>query len=103
MSEDLTKNLKDLVARARDKKGLNQAEFGAVFGKSQGEISRYESGEVRPPADILMHCMHELGLVGAPEPDISASELGKLIQKNLGGKKHHSTRRLLHQLIQRLT
>lgn len=103
MSEDLTKNLKDVVTRARQKKGLNQADFGALFGKSQGEISRYESGEVRPPSDVLMHCMHELGLVGASEPEISASELVKLVQKNLGGKKHHGTRRLLHQLIQRLT
>lgn len=102
VSEDATKNINELVLRARQKKCLNQADFGALFGKSQGEVSRYESGEVRPPPDVLMHCMHELGLVAAPEPDVSAFELSKLIQKNLGGKKHHSTRRLLHELIRRL-
>lgn len=102
MSDDLTKKLNELVIRAREKNGLNQADFGAIFGKSQGEVSRYESGEVRPPIEVVMHCMHQLGLVGGSAPEISASELVQLIQKNLGGKKHYETRRILHQLIQRL-
>lgn len=102
MSEALTKNLKELVSQARQKKGLSQADFGAIFEKSQGEVSRYESGEIRPSHEVLMYCMHELGLLGAQEPEVSSAELVKLIQKCLGGKKHHVTRKLLHDLIQRL-
>lgn len=102
MTEALTKNLKELVFQARQKKGLSQAKFGEIFDKSQGEVSRYESGEIRPPPEILMHCMHELGLLSTQEPEVSSSELVKLIQKHLGGKKHYVTRKLLHELIQRL-
>lgn len=50
----------DLVRRARDAERLSQQAFGAIFGKSQGVVSRYESGIVDPPTEVLMHCMHVL-------------------------------------------
>lgn len=50
----------DLIRLAREAKGLTQTEFAAELGKSQGQISRYESGRVDPPASVCMHCMHIL-------------------------------------------
>ncbi|WP_320201770.1 helix-turn-helix domain-containing protein (plasmid) [Agrobacterium sp. rho-13.3] len=49
-----------LIRAARRKKGLNQAQFAALIGKSQGMVSRYESGESVPPGDVIMHCMHSV-------------------------------------------
>ena len=102
MPKELTKNVGELVSQARRKKGLSQAEFGALFKKSQGEISRYESGEVSPPLEVFMHCMHELDLVPAQEPEVSSAQLAKLVEKRLAGQKHQVTRKLLLELIQRL-
>jgi ribosome-binding protein aMBF1 (putative translation factor) len=101
-SEKLTKTFRDLVGQARHRKGLSQANFGKLFNKSQGEISRYESGEVCPPSEILMHCMHELGLVTTQEPEVSSMQLAKLVEKRLTGEKHRLTRKLLLELIERL-
>ena len=53
-------NTTDLVNSARRKLGLNQKEFACYIGKSQGVVSRYESGAVEPPGEVIMHCMHIL-------------------------------------------
>ncbi|WP_354521627.1 helix-turn-helix domain-containing protein [Lysobacter enzymogenes] len=76
----------DLVRRAREAEQLSQRDFGALFGKSQGVVSRYESGAVDPPAEILMHCMHILAPSNAPaasslEPAITGV---RLALENLG-------------------
>ena len=49
-----------LIRQARAALGLSQAQFGDRLGRSQGVVSRYESGQVAPPADVIMHCMHVL-------------------------------------------
>lgn len=48
----------DLVKKSRESLGLSQAAFGALIGKSQGVVSRYEKGEVAPPGDVAMQCMN---------------------------------------------
>ncbi|WP_142806913.1 helix-turn-helix domain-containing protein [Stenotrophomonas maltophilia] len=53
----------DLVGRARRKLGLKQGQFAIRLGKSQGVVSRYEKGEVEPPGEVMMHCMHILASV----------------------------------------
>lgn len=92
-----------LVKQVRISKGLNQQDFGKSFNKSQGEISRYESGEVEPPLKVVMYCMHELGLIDNPKPEITAKELARLVEQRLKGAKHIVTRKLLVELIERLT
>jgi transcriptional regulator with XRE-family HTH domain len=52
-------NLAKLVRATRLRKRLNQAAFAEIIGKTQGMVSRYESGESVPPSDVLMYCMHE--------------------------------------------
>ncbi|MEA9531932.1 helix-turn-helix transcriptional regulator [Xanthomonas campestris pv. campestris] len=51
----------NLVGKARQKLGLKQKNFAVMLGKSQGVVSRYEKGEVEPPGEVIMHCMHILG------------------------------------------
>lgn len=41
-------------------RGLTQEAFAAELGKSQGVLSRYESGKVGPPYPVFIHCMHIL-------------------------------------------
>ena len=50
----------ELVTAARAKTKLSQREFGERVGKSQGLISKYESGSVAPPANVIIHCMNIL-------------------------------------------
>ena len=47
----------ELVSRARQYIAENQTDFGARFGKSQSLMSKYERGEVEPPAHIIIHSM----------------------------------------------
>ncbi|AVO30098.1 helix-turn-helix domain-containing protein [Stenotrophomonas maltophilia] len=58
--------LSTLVRRARLHCGDSQQKFALRLGKSQAVVSRYESGKVDPPGNVVMHCMHILGLAPAP-------------------------------------
>ena|GEM_PF-6343799 len=62
-----------LVRSAREHLGLNQGEFAARIGKSQGVVSRYESGTVDPPGEIIMQCMHILHRDQASPPSHASS------------------------------
>lgn len=47
-----------VIRQARERSGLSQAAFAAKLGRTQGVVSRYESGAVMPPADVVMQAMH---------------------------------------------
>ncbi|WP_158636367.1 helix-turn-helix domain-containing protein [Aerolutibacter ruishenii] len=72
----------DLVGRARRKLGLKQGQFGVRLGKSQGVVSRYEKGEVEPPGEVMMHCMHILASATATTGEVPTSPqtLDQLVQ-----------------------
>lgn len=63
----------DLVGRARRKLGLKQGQFALKLGRSQGVVSRYEKGEVEPPGEVVMHCMH---ILACTTPTIGAVPAG---------------------------
>lgn len=50
----------EIVRLARDKCALNQQDFAFLLGKTQSILSRYETGSVSPPAEIVIRCMHIL-------------------------------------------
>jgi ribosome-binding protein aMBF1 (putative translation factor) len=60
MSRQLPPNLATLVRQARIESALSQVEFARKLGKSQAVVSRYEAGNVSPPGEVVMHCMHIL-------------------------------------------
>lgn len=55
----------EIVKQARLLRGLTQGDFGAEIGRNQGVISKYEAGRVKPPGDVIIHCMNILGRVPA--------------------------------------
>jgi transcriptional regulator with XRE-family HTH domain len=60
MNSQYANDTANLVRRARLKIGQTQGGFGRILGKSQGVVSKYESGKTEPPGEIVMHCMNIL-------------------------------------------
>jgi transcriptional regulator with XRE-family HTH domain len=65
-----------VVKEARRRKHVNQDQFGALIGKSQSIVSKYERAEIPIPGDIVMLCMTILGLGPSSQP--TAAEVAKL-------------------------
>lgn len=84
-----------IVRRARKKLQLNQSDFAVSIGKSQGVLSRYESGKVNPPVDIIMRCMHIL------DDSSAAADIEQIITKirTLNGDQHIKLRQALNTLL----
>ena len=57
-----------LVVAARRRLGLKQGEFAKCIGKSQAVVSRYERGQVDPPGEVIMRCMHIMSQSNATMP-----------------------------------
>jgi predicted transcriptional regulator len=68
-----------LVRSARHRLGLNQGDFAAKIGKSQGVVSRYERGSVDPPGAVVMQCMHILRGGDGAQYQAGASPLPELL------------------------
>jgi ribosome-binding protein aMBF1 (putative translation factor) len=87
----------EIVRNAWKKTGLSQSAFASKHGITQYNLSRYASGKVKPPDDLLMQCMHILGLLLSD--DISARELSDLIQAKLARPDHAVVRRAVFDLL----
>lgn len=60
----------ETVRRARKARGMTQQAFAAELGKSQAVLSRYERGQVDPPTEVFMHCLH---ILDPPSPNAEQS------------------------------
>lgn len=65
---------KAVVRAARNKCAETQGTFAKRLCRCQGEISKYESGKVNPPGDVIMHCMNILRSNEPPPPVHSSTE-----------------------------
>ncbi|MDH5648555.1 MAG: type II toxin-antitoxin system MqsA family antitoxin [Gammaproteobacteria bacterium] len=85
----------NIIRRARSKLSLNQKDFASHLGKTQGVISRYENGQVKPPTDVVMHCMHILN-----EDPLSA-DIETVVAKVrlLDHEQHNGIRKALNLLL----
>lgn len=92
-----------LVQDARHFLGMTQAEFGRYLKKNQALISRYESGTVIPPGDVVMRCMHILDNttteISHEQAELSSSELAQAVEECLAGPDKQKIRQALNQLI----
>ena len=53
--EDVIVRWEDIARRLRELRGgKNQLEFGNALGIRQNDVSRYETGRVRPPLEYLV-------------------------------------------------
>lgn len=88
----------EIVKAARERQGLTQVTFAKAIGRSQTEVSRYESGQVDPPGGLLMHCLQALGVIGAVA-DVSAEDLAFRIRSEFSSPNKESTRAAVWQLL----
>lgn len=51
----------NMLTLARDARGLTQSELAARFNLGQGTLSKYETGFLEPPEDIIFEIAHDLG------------------------------------------
>lgn len=87
----------DVVRQAWKKSSLNQRNFAKQHGITQYNLSRYASGKVKPPENLLMQCMHMLGMFS--HDDVSAEELAELIQRTLSRPDQAIVRRAIYDLL----
>lgn len=96
--QDLSISLpKTVVKQARLFLGETQSKFAKRVDSTQPLISRYEDGSVDPPADLIMHCIHILGVPTSSL--VSEFELIKLVKHRLSGDRMAAARMALAQLI----
>ena len=84
-----------IIRQARHKLQLNQCLFAAELGKTQSVLSRYESGKVNPPTNIIIHCTNILNNDG------TSDDIEQLITKirSLNGDQHLKLRQALNTLL----
>lgn len=87
----------EIVRKAWRQTGLNQSEFAAKYGIKQYNLSRYAKGKVKPPEDLLMQCMHIIGMISGD--DVTSQELVELIQRKLSRPEHAVVRRAVYDLL----
>ena len=97
MQAELQQAPSDIVHRARMLVGENQRKFAKRVGSAQPLICKYETGQVSPPAGILIHCMN---LLGASTAMISTEELTMLVKMRLDGPQMQPARLAVAHLIQ---
>ncbi|AXK38414.1 helix-turn-helix domain-containing protein [Crenobacter cavernae] len=93
----------ELVRQARYLSDKNQQEFGALLGKDQSLISRYERGRSVPPTEVTMHCMHILNAATPSKEEVSLETLLTTIRQRLAAPSHARARALLFELLNELT
>jgi len=94
----ITNDPASIVRQTRQLLQLNQKDFAHRFKKTQGVLSRYETGAVPPPSYIIMHCMHIL------ENNAESDDLENLIGKirQLEGERHSKLREALSVFLDKL-
>lgn len=88
----------DIIRAARLCRGQTQAQFAAEIGRSQAEVSRYESGQVDPPSQVLMLCLADAGFV-SEHMDVSVKQLTDRIRQELRPKSKNKVRTAVWQLL----
>lgn len=88
---------KDIVKAAWQASAISQTNFAKLLNKSQPMLSKYISGTVLPPSDVLILCMNKCGLLEST--DISASMLAKRVRLELAGIEYSGTRVAISQIL----
>ncbi len=88
----------DIVRDARRQLGLTQAAFASNIDLTQGEISRYESGQVDPPSAVLLHCLEVTGQIGNVG-EVSAAQLADRIKRELKPNSAQGVRSAIWQIL----
>lgn len=90
-----------VIRQARKILKLNQSDFAQKLGKTQSVLSRYESGRVHAPSDIVMHCMHIIEKNTLLDNSDSMEEIILKIRR-LDGSQHIKLREALNIFLDKL-
>ena len=88
----------EIIKAARHHRRQTQSAFAADIGRSQAEISRYESGHVDPPGAVLMFCLEEIGMIGQ-ETTVSVKQLTDRIRRDLKPASKQKVRAAVWNLL----
>ena len=58
----MVSHMSNQLRNARRKANLTQADLGGIIGRTQGTVSKYESGALRPDVDAAPAIARALGL-----------------------------------------
>lgn len=94
-------NASTTILKARRILQLNQHDFAIKLGKTQSVLSRYESGDVQPPSDVIMHCMHILDEHSSLDYSDSVEEIVQKIRA-LNGDQYTKLREALNIFLDNL-
>jgi len=89
-------SVKEIIKKARGNK--SQEAFAREIGKSQGTLSKYETGEVSPPSEVLEHCMHLLNNDESLS-DTAADTLANRVLYELNAPEYDKIRQIISFLI----
>jgi hypothetical protein len=91
------KNPSEVIAAALAAVGGRQEDLAELLSCGQPTISKYKTGHLDPPSDVLLRCL-EISRLLEPSP-ISETELAERILRELGGKKNRTLRRTISELL----
>lgn len=86
-----------IILQARKKLQLNQCSFAYKIGKTQSVLSRYESGKINPPWDIIIRCTNILNGDSTTDDDDIEQIISKI--RTLDGNQHIKLRQALNTLL----
>lgn len=91
---------KDIVAAAIDAAG-GQAQLAKQLGVSQSAISKYKTGTLDAPTQVLLSCLKISGLWSSDQ--VTATELARRIERDLPGEEFTAVRQSISQLLNAIT
>ena len=95
---------KEIIRLARKHKGLNQKEFSQLINKSQAVVSKYETGQIIPPGNILLRCQKILNKTDTQSDmesmDYDVEDLVRMLRSKAVGKQQAKLRQTIRQIIE---
>jgi predicted transcriptional regulator len=88
-----------IIRKARQMRGITQAEFGAELQRPQSLVSKYERGLVEPPGSVVIHCMN---IVTAERlaADVSTADVVRIVETHLDAPEFAKLRSAIADLIE---
>lgn len=85
-----------LIRKARADR--SQKDFAFKLGVSQGTLSKYERGQINPPAGVIEYCMRVVNTTQMEDAP-TADDLAEKIRRELGREEHAEFRLSISRLI----
>ena len=86
-----------VASMVRAARGTDTQEvFAAKIGKKPYSVSRYESGDASPPAEVINKCLE---IISSRSRTPSATDIAKAVRDQLGGLQNEPIRTAIWAII----